>query len=95
MEFDEKFLQEMGLSGMPEDEKKNFLEYLQEELEVRIGERISEGVPEYKLNEFDLITDKAEARKWLEENRPDYREIVKEAIEEMKAEVKANRDKLI
>lgn len=95
MEFDEQFLQEMGLSAMPEDEKQKFLAYIQEELEVRIGERISEGLTEVQLNEFDMITDQAEATKWLEANRPDYRDIVTQTIEEMKAEIRANRDKLI
>ena len=95
MEFDEKFLQEMGLSAMPEEEKQKFLDYLQEELEVRIGERISRGLTEVQLNEFDMITDQAEATKWLEINRPDYREIVNRTIEEMKAEIRANRNKLI
>ncbi|MBR2841618.1 hypothetical protein IKE80_02460 [Candidatus Saccharibacteria bacterium] len=95
MEFDEKFLQEMGLSAMPETEKQKFLDYLQEELEVRIGERISKGLTEVQLNQFDMITDQAEATKWLEVNRPDYREIVNRTIEEMKAEIRANRSKLI
>lgn len=95
MEFDEQFLQEMGLSAMPEDEKEKFLAYIQEELEVRIGERISEGLTEVQLNEFDMITDQAEATRWLEQNRPDYRDIVTRTIEEMKAEIRANRDKLV
>ncbi len=95
MEFDEKFLQEMGLSAMPEDEKQKFLAYVQEELEVRIGERISRGLTETQLNEFDMITDPAEAAKWLEINRPDYRDIVTRTINEMKEEIRANRNKLI
>ena len=95
MEFDERFLEEMGLGGMPEEDKQKFLDYLQEELEVRIGEKISQGVPEYKLNEFDMITDQKEATRWLEENRPDYRDIVNQTIEEMKAEIRANRDKIL
>ena len=95
MEFDEKFLQEMGLSAMPEDQKQAFLDYVQEELEVRIGERISKGLTETQLNEFDMITDQSEATKWLEKNRPDYREIVTRTINEMKEEIRANRSKLI
>ena len=95
MDFDEKFLQEMGLSAMPEDEKQRFLDYIQEELEVRIGERISKGLTEVQLNEFDLITDQAEAVRWLETNRPDYREIVSRTINEMKEEIRANRSKLV
>ncbi len=95
MQFDENFLKEMGLSAMPEDQKQKFLDYVQEELEVRIGERISKGLTEAQLNEFDAITDPMEAAKWLEKNRPDYREIVTRTIEEMKAEIRANRSKLV
>lgn len=95
MNFDEKFLQEMGLSAMPEPEKQKFLDYIQEEVEVRIGERISRGLTEMQLAEFDAITDPAEAAKWLEKNRPDYREIVTRTIEEMKDEIRANRAKLV
>ena len=95
MQFDEKFLQEMGLQAMPEAQKQAFLDYVQEELEIRIGERISRGLPEALLNEFDMITDPREAAAWLEKNRPDYREIVTRTIEEMKEEIRANRAKLV
>lgn len=95
MEFDDNFLQEMGLSSMPEDQKQAFLEYIQGELEIRIGERIAKGLTEVQLNQFDMITDPAEAAKWLEVNRPDYREIVTRTIDEMKAEIRANRNRLI
>lgn len=95
MQFDENFLQEMGLSAMPEDQKQAFLNYVKEELEVRIGERISKGLTEVQLNEFDLIDNQADATEWLEKNRPDYREIVARTIEEMKAEIRANRSRLI
>ena len=95
MDFNEQFLQEMGLSAMPEDQKQKFLDYIQRELEIRIGERISRGLTEVQLNEFDLITDPVEASKWLEKNRPDYREIVTRTINEMKEEIRANRAKLV
>ena len=95
MQFDEQFLQEMGLSAMPESQKQKFLDYVQEEVEVRIGQRISKGLTETQLNEFDMITDQAEATRWLERNRPDYREIVTHTIEEMKSEIRANRAKLV
>ncbi len=95
MKLDEVFLQEMGLTAMPEDQKQKFLAYIQEELEVRIGERIAKGLTEVQLNEFDMIEDINEATKWLEKNRPDYREIVNRTINEMKEEIRANRDRLI
>ena len=95
MQFDEKFLQEMGLSAMPEKQKRQFLDYVQEELEVRIGERISKGLTEAQLAEFDALTDQAEIGCWLQANRPDYREIVSRTITEMKEEIRANRSKLV
>lgn len=95
MEFDENFLAEMGLTAMPEEQKKDFLAYVQEELEIRIGERISKGLSEVQLNEFDMLTDQMEMAKWLEKNRPDYREIVARTIAEMKEEIRANRERLI
>ena len=95
MQFDEKFLQEMGLSAMPEEQKRQFLDYVQEELEVRIGERISKVLTEAQLAEFDALTDQAEIGRWLQANRPDYREIVSRTITEMKEEIRANRSKLV
>ena len=95
MEFDDQFLIEMGLSAMPEDQKRDFLGYVQEQLEIRIGERISKGLSEAQLEEFDGIDDQVEAAEWLENNRPDYREIVARTIAEMKEEIKANREKLL
>lgn len=95
MQFDERFLQEMGLSAMPEDQKQKFLAYIQEELEIRIGERIAKGLTDVQLNEFDMINDTEEATKWLERNRPDFREIVTRTIEEMKEEIRANRARLV
>ena len=95
MKLDDKFLQEMGLSEMPDGRKQTFLAYIQEELEVRIGKRISQGLTPAQLSEFDMIEDPTEAVNWLEKNRPDYHEIVNHAIEEMKQEIRANRNRLL
>lgn len=95
MQFDERFLQEMGLSAMPEAEKQAFLAYVQEEIEVRIGERIARGLTESQLQEFDTLTDQKQITAWLEKNRPDYRDIVLRTIGEMKDEIRANRSRLL
>ena len=95
MEFNDEFLEEMGLSSMPAEKKQRFLDYAQEKLEIKIGERISEGVPEEKLREFDRMIDQSRAAEWLEENRPDFREVVKKTVDELKAEILANREKLL
>ena len=95
MQFDENFLKEMGLSAMPEDKKQEFLNYIKEELEVRIGERISKGLTDEQLQEFDSLLGTEEAAKWLEKNRPDYREIVNRCVAEMKQAIEQNRAKLL
>lgn len=95
MQFDENFLREMGLSAMPADKKQEFLNYIQEELEVRIGQRIAKGLAEEQLREFDALTDIREVADWLEKNRPDYREIVNRCVEEMKQAITKNRTQLI
>ncbi len=95
MQFDENFLKEMGLQAMPEDKKQDFLNYIQEELEVRIGQRIAKGLTEAQLQEFDSLTDHREITDWLENNRPDYRDIVNRCIEEMKQSISRNRTELL
>jgi hypothetical protein len=55
--LDNEFLKEIGRDDMPEVEKAAFLEHLQEELEVRIGERMSEGLTEEQIEEFEHVID--------------------------------------
>lgn len=95
MQFDENFLKDMGLSAMPENKKQDFLNYIQEELEVRIGARIAKGLTEAQLQEFDSLSDTQEVASWLEKNRPDYRDIVNRTVEEMKQTITRNRAELL
>jgi hypothetical protein len=95
MEVDEKFLRDVGLSAMPEEQKKAFLEYAQEELEVRVGEEIASGMTEEKMREFEDAKTDEETEKWLNENKPNYREIVDKTIEDFKNEIARNRDKIL
>lgn len=95
MRFDEEFLKRVGLGAMPKAEKQAFLNYIQEELEVRIGERIAEGLSEQQLQEFDSLTDPEQITNWLHANRPDYGEIVKRTFAELEQEITANRENLL
>jgi len=95
MEFDEKFLKEVGLSAMGEAEKQAFLEYVQEELEVRIGEEIAEGMSEEKMREFEEAETDEAAEAWLRTNRPNYKEIVAKTMADLKAEIARNKDRIL
>lgn len=72
----ENDLSRFGIAFSDPDEAQVFSKFVQEEIEVRVGRKIAEGLPESKLREFDSISDPKEANNWLERNRPDYREIV-------------------
>ncbi len=135
-QLDDKFLADIGLNTLPDEQKQAFLQHIYEELELRVGTRLSDGLTDQQLEEFEKIIDrdqatidgwlashvqdymndqifqrmqqalqldptdpglKAEyvATKWLEVNRPDYRDVVKVVLEELKGEIIANRDAIL
>jgi acyl-homoserine lactone acylase PvdQ len=135
-QLDDQFLQDIGLSDLPEEQRKPFLQHVYDQLEYRVGVRLSEGMSDAQLEEFESIIDrkpevidvwvaqyspdfendelyakiqtasglpagdpriKAEyaATKWLEVNRPDYRDVVAKTLEELKQEIGQNRDTIL
>ncbi len=136
-QLDDQFLQDLGLAQLPEDQKQAFLAHILETLEERVGMRLSDGLSDAQLAEFESIIDKqpgaieawlaanapnyredplyvrlqettdttgdnppdlaAEfaATKWLEINRPDYRQVVAEVLEALKREIMGSRDQLL
>lgn len=132
-QINESFLEGLGLESMNEDDKKNFLEYVQDQMELRIGERISSDMGNEKQDEFAKLADGDEAitnevmmryphfeddevytsilnssdgnkeiatnqyatLKWLEENCPNYQEVVRNTIDEIRKEIKDNKDQIL
>lgn len=135
-QLDDKFLADIGLTGLPDDQKQAFLQHIYEELELRVGTRLSDGLSDAQLEQFEKVIDrdqstienwlaqyvpnyqsdeiftrmqqatqlppadpnlKAEyvATKWLEVNRPDYRQVVAQVLDELKREIIANRDAIL
>lgn len=135
-QLDDKFLEDVGLGNMPDEQKRAFLQHIYEELELRVGTKLSDGLSDQQLEEFEKIIDrdfgvidawltahvqdyasdqvfqrmqqalkldatdpnlKAEyaATKWLEVNRPDYRDVVKQVLGELKNEIQLNRDTIL
>lgn len=136
MEINEDFLIEVGLQGMPEEQKEKFLAHTQEEFEMRVGEKMSEGLSQEQMLEFEGIMDndqevirrlildmKKDFRedevykkilerhgvsqgdwailaeylsvKWIEKNRPDYREVVALAMADLKREIRSNAPQIL
>lgn len=135
-QLDDKFLQDVGLGDLPENQKKAFLDTFREQLELRVGTRLSEGLSDAQLEEFEAFIDRKDERveswlaanvpnygedaiyqqlkagapanvpeniiraeyaslKWLGLNRPDYRQVVASTMDELKAEIIANRDAIL
>lgn len=73
-QLDDKFLQELGLDQLPEDQKQAFKEHIYSELELRVGTRLSDGLSEAQLAQFESFVDRDEEKvsAWISENVPDY-----------------------
>lgn len=135
-QLDDKFLADIGLNELPDDQKQAFLKHIYDELELRVGTRLSDGLSDEQLEQFEKVIDrdqstidswvaqyapdyhndeafariqqatnldindpnlKAEyvATKWLEVNRPDYRQVVAQVLDELKKEIISNRDAIL
>lgn len=135
-QLDDKFLEDLGLDQLPEEQKQAFLQHIYEELELRVGTRLSDGLSDTQLEEFEKIIDRDQATidawlaqyapnyhqdeifmrmqqatkldpndpslrteyvatKWLEVNRPDYRQVVAQVLDELKKEIMANREAIL
>lgn len=75
--FDSEELARAGIKFEDAEDRKRFEELIMEELEVRIGEKISANMPEEQLLEFDRITDPTEAKNWLKKHCPRYGDVVR------------------
>ena len=133
--INEEFLEAVGLASIPTDKKQEFIEKTQNELEIRIGEKISDGMTADQIHEFEGLRDgdrdtmirvlaqsgdyrehevfkkvllrrgKTEpdmdvlseylSVKWIQINRPDYSDIVKNTLEELKQEIISKKDQIL
>ncbi|MGB3023395.1 MAG: DUF5663 domain-containing protein [Candidatus Saccharimonadales bacterium] len=135
-QLDDNFLTDVGLATLPDDQKQAFLQHIYEELELRVGTKLSEGLSEQQMAEFEAFVDQAEDKvrawfeknmsdyasnqdfvqlkqsapegtsdlavmceygslKWLELNRPDYRDVVAAELEALKTEIRANASTIL
>ena len=75
-QLDDNFLQEVGLGNLPEDQKKMFLEHFREQLELRVGTKLSDGLSDAQLDEFESFIDRRmeQVHAWINKNVPDYQQ---------------------
>lgn len=91
-QFNDEFLKSVGLENLPDDQKQDFLEYAQEQFEMRIGEAMMSKLTEAQQDEFDKISsdDPGAIQKVLDryddyENDFTYRRLIKNGADEQQA----------
>lgn len=89
--LDDNLLKELGLIGLPTDEKTKMFNHIYETLEMRVGIKLADQMTNEQLTEFESYIDKndeAGALKWLETNFPNYKQVVADELEKLKNEIK-------
>ncbi len=96
--LDDNLLKELGLGTLPPEEKNKMLAHIYETLEMRVGMKLAEQMSNEQLDEFeDFIdaNDEAGALKWLEANFPNYKQVVADELDKLKAEVKLSAPQIV
>lgn len=134
-QLDDKFLKDVGMGDLPQEQKTAFLQHIYEELELRVGTKLADSLTDAQLAEFEGFVDKDGKKvaawlsanapnyleqddykkfassapegtdpkslaaeyaslKWLQKNRPDYKDVVASELTKLREEVIANKDKL-
>lgn len=94
LKLDNNLLDELGLGNLPEDQKRAMLQHIYDTLELRVGTNLANQMTDQQLEEFEKFIDdggdanQAQALQWLETNLPNYKQVVNEVFEALKAEVK-------
>jgi hypothetical protein len=101
LKLDNNLLDELGLGALPEDQKRGMLQHIYETLELRVGTDLANQMTDRQLEEFEKFIDEggdanqAQALQWLEANLPNYKQVVNEVFEALKAEIRQMAPQLL
>jgi len=90
-QLDDNLLRELGLGDLPAEDKNKMLAHIYETLELRVGMNLASKMTDAQLDEFEAFIDRNDeegALQWLETNFPDYKKVVAEELDKLKAEIK-------
>lgn len=90
IQINDALLNEIGLGSLPQDERRALLSHIYETLELRVGMRLADQMTNEQLDEFEKYfeaRDDKGAFNWLETNFPNYKDIVQQEFDKLKAEV--------
>ncbi len=90
IQINDALLNEIGLGALPQEERRGLLNHIYETLELRVGMRLADQMTNEQLDEFEKYfeaRDDKGAFSWLETNFPNYKDIVQQEFDKLKAEV--------
>ena len=82
-----EFLQAIGIANVPEDVKNKLVAGIEDLAQKRLVTKISDRITDEQAEEFGSITDENQAKTWLEQNIPDFSNLVTEVFTEIKNEI--------
>lgn len=76
LQIDDKFLEELGLGALPQEEKDKLKAHIYETLEMRVGTKLASGMSDAQLTEFEGFTtgDVSLAEGYLDRIFPNWRQ---------------------
>ncbi len=98
--LDNQLLEELGLAALSPQEKQAMLRQILETLEMRVGTTLASRMSDAQLDEFERLmpaegdnqatiqSKEQQALQWLETNFPNYKQVVNDELEKLKAEIK-------
>ena len=105
--LDDQLLEELGLAALPSHEKQAILRQILETLEMRVGTTLASRMSDAQLDEFERLMPaegddqtviqqkEQQALRWLETNFPNYKQVVNDELEKLKAEIKQSAPQIL
>lgn len=96
MQFDDTFLQTIGLGELSDEEKAEYIDKLGAIVQDRVAVRLSEELTPEELAAFDEATEKGddEAMQYLAQVYPNFPSLIQGEVEGLKAEVARDAEQI-
>jgi hypothetical protein len=91
-------LDSLGLGSLNKETKDSLLAHLYDKLELNVGTVIASQLSDTQLDEFEKLIDnnqQQEALSWLQQNYPDYKQVVERELAKLKAELQQNAGRIL
>ena len=82
-----EFLTAIGINNAPEEVKEKLIAGIENLAQQRLITKLSDKLTDEQAEEFGNITDEQQAADWLNQNIPDFADLVTEVFSEIKNEI--------